>query len=83
MVDEFVGDNSQAQAEGDTAANTANRIRIWEKCVLQAWRTVNFSTGQTPTLQEVSDMATLLAEELLGHYYCAQICERHGYMLAT
>lgn len=78
---EFVGDNSQAQSEGDTAANFAKRIRRREQCVLRAWRTISFETGRAPTIHEVSDAASALAEEPLGHHYCTQICERNGYAL--
>lgn len=71
--------NQIAQESGDTSANEAERIRQREAAVRQAWRTLQFNNDKLPTISQIVELASRLADEYLGAEFCARICECTGY----
>lgn len=73
--------NQMAQEDGDTTRNEAARIKAREAAVAKAWRTYVWEHDENPTAQQVSQLATEIAEELLGVEYVTRVCGTRGYEL--
>jgi hypothetical protein len=69
--------NQIAQAEGDTNANEARRIKNREAAVRRAYREHAYNIG-TPTVDVLTVRASVIAEEPIGPDYIKLLCERDG-----
>ena len=68
--------NQIAQAEGDSSANEAKRIREREAAVAKAWRQIAYDDGEAACSADRVAQAVDLPEA-----YVRAICERKGLAL--
>lgn len=69
--------NQQAQEDGDSSANEAERIREREASVKRVWRGISYAEGD-----QACTAARISMHTGLPIAYVRLICERHGYVLA-
>ena len=50
--------------------------------VMDAWRTMFFRINDRPTVDQVSEQASKIAGQDIGHEFTKRICELAGYRLA-